>query len=178
MAPLLQRLEPLVARLKDELANPVVRAVEEPDFVDYWASDLLAGQREDLEQLAALFDEEFHRSGRILVDGTNAEPVIRACAALRLKLRETELGFANDAQLESGEPDFEAMSETDRLAYSCYVVLATLQEIIINNLDLSLGSEEWSEDDLEEDEDFPGDDDDSSDDSPDEDSENRTRGPL
>jgi hypothetical protein len=58
------------------------------------------------------------------------------------------------------------------------VVLATLQEIIINNLDLSLGSEEWSEDDLEEDEDFPGDDDDSSDDSPDEDSENRTRGPL
>lgn len=135
VAPLLQRLEPLAGHLKESLANPVTRASEDPDFLELWAGDLLQSQREDLAALAGLFDEEFHRSGRILIDSSNCDGILRACAALRLRLRETELTFANDAQLESGEPDFEAMSPDQQLAYGCYVVLATLQEIIIDNLD-------------------------------------------
>lgn len=147
VSPLLQRLEPLAARLRDTLANPVVRAQDDEDFRELWAGELLEAQREDLAALAGLFDEEFHRSGRIVIDQRNADGVLRACSALRLHLRETELTFATDAQLESGEPDFEKMSDADKLAYSCYVVLATLQEIVIENLDLD---EPYSEEDAED----------------------------
>lgn len=148
VAPLLQRLEPLVDQLRESLANPVTRVCDDPDFVELWSTELLEGQREDLTALASLFDEEFHKSGRIQIDQENADAILRACAALRLRLRETELGFATDAQLESGEPDFDTMTEHDHVAYGCYMVLATLQEIIIDNLDLSMepGAEDSAED--------------------------------
>ena len=71
----------------------------------------------------------------VAFDADNAEPVVRACAALRLRLREENLKSLRDEMLESGEVEMDQLAEPVRKFFMCYLFLATLQELIIQNLD-------------------------------------------
>jgi hypothetical protein len=88
--------------------------------------------------LLALFDETFDESGVVGFDADNAEPVLRACAAVRLRLRERFLKALNEEVLESGDLEIESLQEPARKAFMCYLFLATIQELIIQHLDTSI----------------------------------------
>ena len=90
------------------------------------------------EELLALFDDEFFAEGIVAFDEENAEPIVRACAAVRLRLREVYLKGLDDDALEGGEVELEQMSEAVRKAFMCYLFLATVQELIIQHLDSSI----------------------------------------
>ena len=68
----------------------------------------------------------------------NAEVILRACAAVRLRLREHALKTVGDEALETGELEISRLPRETNLAFSCYVFLATLQEVIIQHLDESI----------------------------------------
>ena len=72
------------------------------------------------------------------MDEENAEAVVRACAAVRLRLREHFLKPVGDETLESGEVDVASLEEPLRKAFMCYLFLATVQELIIQHLDASI----------------------------------------
>jgi hypothetical protein len=74
----------------------------------------------------------------VAFDETNAERVVRACAAVRLRLRERHLKPLGDELLESGDVELAALPEPERKAFMCYLFLATLQELIIQHLDSSI----------------------------------------
>lgn len=136
MGPLLGRLLPLVRELRQTHANPVSRGErDDPDLRELLAESLLEEQRSDLEAFQRLFGPEFAMEGRVVLDEAVAEPVLRACAALRLRLRETELASVPDAALETGELPFDQLGEPETLAYACYGFLALFQELIIEFLD-------------------------------------------
>ena len=138
VAPLLDVIKDLAEHLRHNLAAPL--AVDElvADFRDAWAAELLAGQQKEVDALLALFNDEFFREGVVAFDEENAEVIVRACAAVRLRLRERYLKRLGDEILESGEVNLLALAEPLRKAFMCYLFLATIQELIIQHLDESI----------------------------------------
>lgn len=133
VAPLLDVMKATADQLEPRLA--VEQEVPDPEFVESWRSELLAGQKSDLAVLLGLFDSEFFSSGVIALDASNAEQILRACAALRLRLRENHFKELEEEHLESGDINVDDFAEPLRRAFAAYVFLATLQEVIVQHLD-------------------------------------------
>lgn len=138
VAPLLDVIKGASENLQQKLAAPLAMTDLDPEFRADWTDELRTGQSADLRVLLALFDENFFTESVIGLDASNAEPVIRACAAIRLQLREKYLKALDDEILESSDIDLEQLEEPVRKAFMCYLFLATLQELIIQHLDSSI----------------------------------------
>jgi len=138
VAPLLDVIKDVADGLKRNLAAPLALEDLEPEFRDAWLGELLGTQNEEIRTLLALFDDEFFRDGVVAFDADNAETIVRACAAVRLRLREVYLKQIDDEALEGGDFDLETLKEPLRRAFMCYLFLATVQELIIQHLDESI----------------------------------------
>ena len=138
VAPLLDVVKRIVDGLAGRLAAPNRLEDLDPDLRAAWSGDLLRNQNEDCRSFLALFDREFFASGTIGFDEANAESVLRACAAIRLRLRESELRDLPDDAVGGADPDVDELDEPVRKAFLAYVFLATLQELIIQHLDSAI----------------------------------------
>ena len=138
VAPLLDVIRELAGGLRQNLAVPPALTDLDEEFRAAWADELLSGQTDDVQTLLALFDGEFFTEGVVAFDEDNAEVILRACAAVRLRLRERYLKPMGDEALESGEVDLLTLEEPLRKAFMCYLFLATVQELIIQHLDSSI----------------------------------------
>lgn len=138
VAPLLDLMKETVGALDDRLAAPQHLQDLDEELRAGWQRDLLHGQNDDCRRFLALFDREFFAGGVVGFDEGNAEPVLRACAAIRLQLREGELRDLPDETLESGSIDVSQFGSRLQKAFMCYVFLATVQELIIQHLDSAL----------------------------------------
>jgi hypothetical protein len=138
VAPLVEILREVSVELERTLAAPQALHDLDQDFRGAWIGELLEGQNEDLKTLMMLFDGEFFTEGVIAFDEDNAEPIVRACTAFRLQLRERRLKSLSDEALETGDIDMEGLDEPVRKAFMCYLFLATVQELIIQHLDSTI----------------------------------------
>lgn len=135
VAPLLDAIKSTADHLDPTLAaNPAVPD-NDAEFADSWREELLAGQQSDVSVLLGLFGTDFFATGVIALDPVNSEPVLRASAAIRLRLREEHLKALEDEQLESGEIEIDDLPPHVQRAFAAYIFLATLQEVIIQHLD-------------------------------------------
>ncbi|PTX99023.1 hypothetical protein [Opitutus sp. ER46] len=138
VAPLLDVIRELADGLRHDLAAPLALNDIDEDLREAWVGDLLEAQSTEVQALLGLFNEEFFSEGVVAFDEENAETIVRACAAVRLRLREHHLKDLADEVLEAGEVDLQALDETLRRAFMCYLFLATIQELIIQHLDESI----------------------------------------
>ena len=134
--PLLEHARPLMEELGKELATNNEPPEEDELMSDFWSKDLMNSQRKDVAAIAELFDDHFLETGRASVDAEDADLVLRGCTAMRLKLRGRSLGAFSDAALESGELDIEDFTQEQRIGYAAYALFASLQELIISQLEL------------------------------------------
>ena len=135
VAPLLDAIKDAADDLRPELAATSQAPDAEQEFADGWKRELLDGQNGDIGTFLALFDSEFFTTGVLPLDPTNSEAILRACAAVRLRLHAKHLAPLGDEALESGEVPLDDMPEPQRRAFATYVFLATLQELIVQHLD-------------------------------------------
>lgn len=134
--PLLDHIKPLIESLHNRLAAPGSPPPDEDDVMDgFWRQDLLISQQQDVSLLVNLFDEQFLETGRAILDLNKADQILRACAALRLKLRECSLSKLDEEVLESGEIDFDSFNFDERIGYGAYMLFASLQEMIIAQME-------------------------------------------
>jgi hypothetical protein len=138
VAPLLDVIKVATDELRGSLAVASSGRNIDEDLRGVWVDDLLALQAEDCRTLLGLFNREFFSGGVIAFDETNAEAIVRACAAVRIRLREKYLKALEDESLESGAVELETLPEPERKTFMCYVFLATIQELIIQHLDSSI----------------------------------------
>jgi hypothetical protein len=138
VAPLLDVIKSASQSLQQNLAAPLAMTDLDAEFREDWTTELRMGQSADVDVLLALFDENFFTDSVIGLDASNAEPVIRACAAVRLRLRDKYLRALDDEILESSDVELEQLEEPVRKAFMCYLFLATLQELIIQHLDSTI----------------------------------------
>ncbi len=132
---LLAAIDPTLRHLRSELASPAVFPEEEDQVMeDFWRNDLLESQRSEVDAISALFDADFMESGRALIEPDAMDRVLRACSAIRLRLREAALSEFSDDQLERG--DFEGVQWTEQLqaSYAAYALFASLQELIVTQM--------------------------------------------
>ncbi len=134
IVPLLDVIKQMADTLGSSLAAPLRLDDLEAEFHTAWQSDLLTAQNADVRALLALFDQEFFTAHTVTLDEGNAEPVLRACSALRLRLRTEVLPALPDEALESGAVDLLPLAEPVRRAFLAYVFLATLQDLILSHL--------------------------------------------
>jgi hypothetical protein len=138
VAPLLDVIRELADSLRKNLASPIALKDLDSDFHASWVDELLTAQNDEVGTLLALFDDDFFSEGVVAFDEKNAEVVVRACAAVRLRLREKYLKPLGDEMLEAGDVDMATLEEPLRKAFMCYLFLATIQELIIQHLDESI----------------------------------------
>ena len=134
VAPLLDVIKSAADTLEDDLAASLPLEQVDADLRDEWRSELVAEQNGDVATLLALFDSEFFANGVVNFDEDNSDAILRACAAVRLRLRQSFLNEIPDEMLECGEVDLEVLEETPKRAFMCYLFLATVQELIIEHL--------------------------------------------
>ena len=138
VAPLLDVIKSAADTLDNELAAPLPLDQVDDDLRDAWRADLVSAQNGDVQTLLALFDSEFFSSGVVSFDEDNADAIVRACAAVRLRLRDRFLQDLPDEVLESGDVGLDDLPSDQRRAFMCYLFLATVQELIIQHLDGSI----------------------------------------
>lgn len=138
VAPLLDVIKEVAEGLRTALASPSALADVDEDLREAWVNDLLATQSTEVQALLALFNDEFFSEGVVAFDEENAETIVRACAAVRLRLREHYLKRLDDEMLETGDVEVMSLDEPLRKAFMCYLFLATIQELIIQHLDESI----------------------------------------
>lgn len=138
VAPLLDVIKAAADTLEREVAAPLSFDELDRDLREAWRDELLAAQNRDVRALLALFDRDFFASGVVSFDEANADAIVRACACVRLRLRERFLRGLSDDILESGDVELETLAEPERKAFMCYLFLATVQELIIQHLDASI----------------------------------------
>jgi hypothetical protein len=135
VAPLLDVIKGAADQLEPRLAAEPQVPEHDAEFADEWRRELLASQRSDIGVLLGLFGSEFFSNGVIALDPTNCEAILRAAAAIRLRLRDMHLKDFEDENLEAGDIELEDLSEVTQRAFAAYVFLATLQEVIVQHLD-------------------------------------------
>jgi hypothetical protein len=137
VAPLLDLIKAAADELRTQLAVPLALSDADAELAAVWSDDLLVSQRDDCDRLFSLFNQEFFSEGVVAFDRENAEPVLRACAALRLRLRATRLARVPDDTLEALEASntVSDLDEDTQKAFACYMFLDELQKIILKYLD-------------------------------------------
>jgi hypothetical protein len=138
VAPLLDVIKAVADTLQSDLAAPLSFERIDQDLREAWHDELVVAQNRDVQVLLALFDNDFFSTGVVSFDEANADAIVRACASVRLRLRERFLTTLADEVLESGDVELEALPEPGRRAFMCYLFLATVQELIIQHLDSSI----------------------------------------
>ena len=138
VAPLLDLMKASSDVLEAQIAAPLTLDDIDADFRADWKAELLAGQHEELRALMGLFNSDFFINGVVAFDEDNAEIIVRACSALRLRLRRHDLHILGDEQLESGAVELENLPEALQKPFMCYVFLGTIQELIIQHLDSAI----------------------------------------
>ena len=103
VAPLLDVIKGAADDLGPCLAvHPPLHGLDE-EFAGTWRSELLQNQNSDVGFFLAMFDSNFFADGVIVLESGNSEPILRACSAVRLRLREKHLLGLGDEALETGE---------------------------------------------------------------------------
>ena len=73
--------------------------------------------------------------GYVEIDSEEAENLIRALSEMRLFIRQSFLSELSDDELETGDFDLEKQNGSNKLCYFSYLVLAEMQETLIDQLD-------------------------------------------
>lgn len=134
VAPLLDFIQPVLGRLESETAFPADMAEADRELESVWRDGLIQGQMSDCKCLVGLFGREFLDSGRIELNDGNADSVLRAAAAIRLKLRQTALRNIADEALANEQVNPEAITKDERLGFEAFLFLERIQEVILKHL--------------------------------------------
>jgi hypothetical protein len=135
VAPLLDVIKDAADDLRPTLAVAPQVPDHDEEFAGGWKRELLEGQNSDIGVFLALFGSDFFVTGVVPLDPSNSEAILRACSAVRLRLREKHLKTLGDEALETGDVPLHKMPERQQKAFAAYVFLATLVELIVQHLD-------------------------------------------
>ena len=103
------------------------------DFSDAWKNGLQEDASEDRRSLARVIMDPRFQHGYIQVEEKDADSLIRALSELRLTIRENFLSDIEDKELESGSFEMENEQGSVKLGYFSYLILAEIQERLINS---------------------------------------------
>lgn len=142
-------IHPDNARVFQRLAEMVALYLAEPqgiranipqddhELAAVWGSSLKTHLKADRKCVLALVSDERFGKESIWLSDEAVEGLLRACAAIRQRIHQSTLSDIPDELLEDAELDIQDLDEEQQCAYSTYLFLAYLQEILIDELSAS-----------------------------------------
>lgn len=112
--------------------------VTDPELAAGWREGLREEQEHDVMVLLHLLKNRNFGRAKVTMDEESAECVLRACAAVRLKIQTTLLAEVPGESLETGEVAVMHLPAEQQRGYACYLFLATVQALLLRELDPSL----------------------------------------
>ena len=131
---LLEMVQNVVDSIGDHAVAPSYIPENDPDLKKAWEEDLKESLQADCALLFQVFRDNRFGRGKFKMAEDVADGLMRACSAIRLKLRETTLPDIADTQLETGDLDIEELPSKQQRFYACYLFLGGLQNMIIRQL--------------------------------------------
>ena len=132
---LIGMMQNAVDSIGSQAVAPSYIPADDPDLRKTWEDGLRKSLQSDCNFLLQVFRDNRFGCGEIEIEDTTAEGLMRACSAIRFKLRDTMLTDLTDAQLENGEVDILELPSKKQSFYACYLFLGGLQSMIISKLD-------------------------------------------
>jgi len=134
VAPLLDFLKPVLKSLESETAFPPQMAEADRELAGLWREGLIHTQVEDCHRLLGLFDATFLNTGQIVLTEENADAILRATAAVRLKLRTGALAAVSDGDLQNRSINLGALTDSERSGYAAMRLMEEIQDIVLQHL--------------------------------------------
>ena len=134
---MLEMVKAATESLNGHLAVEPQMPEDDEDLQMAWQADLIEALHYDIDYLLMVLRDHDFGKGELIMEEGVAESVVRACSAIRLKLRESALRKLTDHQLESAEVDILSLPTDTQQCYACYLFLASLQSLILIELDPS-----------------------------------------
>lgn len=119
-----------------ESVLPARKHIPENDDMlsEAWSEGLREDQDRDCAALLYLLrDRRFGRS-KVPVKDETAESILRACSAVRLKIQDSLLKDLPDHAMETGQIAIQDLEPGQQRGYACYLFLASIQAILIGEL--------------------------------------------
>ena len=136
IAPVLDLMREVSGELKTEtsLSSEIVHNSSK-GLCDFWRNELLAAQTDDCRKFLSLFGGDFFADGRVRITPKESDSILRACSAMRLRLRATRLEKMTEDELQNrareNPLDVELPHGRPVIAYT---LLAEIQTIILRHL--------------------------------------------
>ena len=132
-------LAPLIVKCFSECRNRSLPAFpyldeKDGDLVDSWESSLGEDFAQDRQALARLLNSSKFAHGYVEMEENDAELVLRSITEIRMYVREEYLGALTDVELETGDVSFSQKSSSIQPFYLIYLVLAEVQEGLIQEI--------------------------------------------
>ncbi len=134
IAPLLDFLKPMLRELEHETAFAPEMAQADRELAGLWREGLIHTQVDDCRSFLALFGSEFLNSGQIGLTEENADAVLRATSAVRIKLRTDVLKAVPEGDVRSRTINLGVLSEGERSGYAALRLMDEIQDIILTHL--------------------------------------------
>jgi len=103
------------------------------DFAEAWVDSLKEDCSEDRRTLARVFTSPKFKYGQVEIADDEVDGAIRGISEIRLAIRMNALSKVDDHELETGDFDLDQSGSSIKLAYFAYLVLAEMQEKLIEN---------------------------------------------
>ncbi len=140
-AHLVQMLTEIIRIVLDSIQDPPAArrmAWEDEELRESWEEGLVEGLREDSHALLALFADAKFGKGGVKLSPEQADAVLRASSATRLRIHQTLLRGVPDGELEAGQVELVSLQPQQQKAYLCYLFLASLQDLLLREVDPEL----------------------------------------
>ncbi len=138
MDALIHVIEEIADNLESTLPGRDSVPEDDDSFVEAWIEGLREDQERDCEILLHLLRNRKFGRTRMKVNEDEAEGILRACSAIRLKIRDGLLRNIPETDLELGEIDMKALEPEQQRGYAVYLFLASLQALLIEEMDPGL----------------------------------------
>lgn len=132
-----EQIRDISEQLKDELVIELQLPDNDPELSSCWKYTLLEELQSDCRNLLFLLENKSFGQEPISIEIEFAEAILRACSAVRHKLRSSFLAEINDGELESGNLNIAELAPELQKPYACYVFLAYIQESIIQSIEFA-----------------------------------------
>ncbi|MEO0795020.1 MAG: hypothetical protein AAFX93_07660 [Verrucomicrobiota bacterium] len=127
-------LEPVSKSLRLQVAIKLRATPDDDELLEEaWRDSLLEHLNEDLAELLQLLEELSGESVLRISDG-QAESLLRAASAIRLKIREVFLSELSEYDLEQGSINVAKLRPEQHKPYACFGFLASFQERLVVQL--------------------------------------------
>lgn len=136
-----------VARVVSDIVEgtstpPAVRLPDEDeDLAFWWLSSLKEVMEKDCATLQRVLESSAFGKGHLQIPDEGAERILRACSAVRLRIQQLYLKNISPEALEQGKMELNDLTDEQRPAFLSYLVLAHLQEKIVEAMDPEYGAE-------------------------------------